>query len=300
MGKLILSGDLGTFRLEMLVRILEALKLDGEIALEAVERAQVSMLGGKVVGAKSAADQGLPALLTAVTQRAGTFSVRQLAAEEVARQSDLQALPDNAAIFRQVHAQAGPGRVVQAAQAPQAAAVPPGQAQTVVQKGRPGAVAGPMGRVPEMTDKGKITLRSIQTNFALRGVQVEADTWRILSKINGSLNLYQISSAVGIMGDRFSTAVDELTREGYVRFQAHDPGLDVLANRPTEGKFRFGEYMIAKGIITEVQLEAALRRQQELARRGRYMWLGEILIEMNYARPSQVQEALAVQKRMSG
>jgi hypothetical protein len=28
------------------------------------------------------------------------------------------------------------------------------------------------------------------------------------------------------------------------------------------------------------------------------MWLGEILVEMNYARPSQVQEAMAVQKRI--
>ena len=63
------------------------------------------------------------------------------------------------------------------------------------------------------------------------------------------------------------------------------------------GNFKFGEYMIAKGHITQVQLEAALQRQQELARKGRYMWLGEILVEMNYVRPSQVQEALSVQKR---
>ena len=57
--------------------------------------------------------------------------------------------------------------------------------------------------------------------------------------------------------------------------------------------------MVAKGIITEIQLDAALKRQQELARRGRYMWLGEILVELNYARPSQVQEALALQKRQN-
>lgn len=319
MAKLILSGDLGFFRIEMVVRILEAVKFDGEVAIEAIERGQIFMLQGKVVGARSAMEQGLPALIQITGQRAGTFSVRQTVPDELTRHPDLVALPDNASVFRQVAALAAHGRVATAAtqqppQMPQAAAqtapqaapqaVPtaaPGRAPAaqaaVPAKPKAPAPSGPMGRVPELTDKGKTTIRTIQTNAAMRGVQVEADNWRILAKVDGNNSLFHISGMLDIMGDRFTRAVEQLQAEGYLRFQAHDPGLENLTKR-TETKFRFGEYMVAKGIITEVQLEAALRRQQDLARRGRYMWLGEILIEMNYARPSQVQEALAVQKRM--
>lgn len=305
MAKLILSGDLSTFRIEMVVRILEAIKFDGELTVEGLERGAIYMLGGKVVGAKGAMDQGFMALVPITTQRAGTFSVRQTTAEEVLRHPDLVALPDNAAVFRQAHALLGEGRFAAAA-APAAtvanlpSAPPPARSnpsQTVVERSRAPVATGPMGRVPEITDKGKVTLRTIQTNYAMRGVQVDADTWRILAKIDGTQTLFQIATALNVMGERFDGAIQQLQNEGYIRFQTHDPGLDHLTKR-TEAKFRFGEYMVAKGIITEVQLEAALRRQQELARRGRYMWLGEILVELNYARPSQVQEALAVQKRM--
>ncbi|MNX99086.1 hypothetical protein D3C86_1315180 [compost metagenome] len=302
MAKLILSGDLSIFRIEMVVRILEALKFDGEVALEAIERGTFFMLQGKVVGARNAMHEGMAALVPMVSQRVGTFSVRQLAADEVTRHPDLAALPDNAAIFRQVHALLGQGRfaTVPAAQ-PAAPAAPtqPSAVPAAAQPPRPKPAGGPLARVPEVTDKGKVTLRSIQTNFALRGVQVDADTWRILAKVDGQQNLFGISELVNIAGDRFNQAVEQLLSEGYIRFQVHDPTLEQLTKR-TESKFRFGEYMVAKGVITEIQLEGALRRQQELARRGRYMWLGEILIEMNYARPSHVQEALAVQKRMGG
>lgn len=320
MAKLILSGDLSFFRIELIVRILEAVKFDGEVALEALERGQIYMQQGKVVGARSAMEQGMPALSQITSQRVGTFTVRQTAVEELTRHPDLMALPDNASIFRQVAALAGQGRV--AAAAPQAHATPvypapgspashaapaaaparppaaqPAPQAAVPPKPKPAVPSGPMGRVPELTDKGKLTIRSIQTNAAMRGVQVEADNWRILAKVDGSSSLFHISGMLNILGDRFTDAIDQLQSEGYLRFQAHDPGLENLTKR-TETKFRFGEYMVAKGIITEVQLEAALRRQQDLARRGRYMWLGEILVELNYARPSQVQEALAVQKRM--
>lgn len=317
MAKLILSGDLSIFRIEMVVRILEALKFDGEVAIEAIERGSFGMLQGKVVGAQVAMHEGLAALVPMVAQRVGTFSVRQLSAEEVTRHPDLSALPDNAAIFRQVHALLGQGRFATVPAAPsapqpvpapsapqpspaQSAAQPAAQSGPAPQPARPKpAVTGPLGRIPEMTDKGKVTLRSIQTNFAMRGVQVDADNWRLLAKVDGQQTLFAISEGLGITGERFNQALDQLLSEGYIRFRVHDPTLEQLTKR-TESKFRFGEYMVAKGVITEVQLEAALRRQQELARRGRYMWLGEILIEMNYARPSHVQEALAVQKRMGG
>ncbi|HEY9898632.1 MAG TPA: hypothetical protein V6D00_05575 [Pantanalinema sp.] len=307
MAKLILSGDLSIFRIEMVVRILEALKFDGEVALEAIERGTLFMLQGKVVGARVAMHEGMAALVPMVAQRVGTFSVRQLSADEVTRHADLAALPDNAAIFRQVHALLAQGRfasVPPAQGAPQPAPASPGHASAApaspAQPARPKPTAtGPLARIPELTDKGKVTLRSIQTNFALRGVQVDADTWRVLAKIDGQQTLFSISELIGITGERYGQAVDQLLADGYIRFRVHDPTLEQLTKR-TESKFRFGEYMVAKGVITEVQLEGALRRQQELARRGRYMWLGEILIEMNYARPSHVQEALAVQKRMGG
>lgn len=312
------------FRVELVVRILEAMKFDGEVAIEAAEKGQFSVQQGRVVGARTLTEQGLKALATLVTQRNGTFSVRTQTTDEIYRNQELVTIPDNASIFRQVHALLGQGHFAQqAAQAAQASpqspmqtmaepqATPAGQAGGIpmgtgtgpMAPGGPKPVArrpqgsGPLARVPEMTDKGKIVLRSLQTNYALRGVQVEADTWKLLAKIDGQSTLYQLGEAIGLMGDRLMAAVEELQREGHIRFQSHDPNIEHLKN--TQSKFRFGEYMVAKGVITEIQLDAALRRQQELARRGRYMWLGEILVELNYARPSQVQEALAMQKRQN-
>jgi hypothetical protein len=304
------------FRVELVVRILEAIKFDGEVAIEAAEKGQFSIQQGRVVGARTLTEQGLKALAAVVSQRSGTFSVRTQTADEIYRNQELLTIPDNATIFRQVHALLGQGQFAQ-----QAAATvrPPAQQMTVPQAraGTPVAATGPMqpvtpakqtivrraqgsgplARVPEVTDKGKIVLRSLQTNYALRGVQVDADTWKLLAKIDGKASLYQLGEMVGLLGERLAAAVEELQREGHIRFQSHDPNLEQFKN--TQSKFRFGEYMVAKGVITEIQLDAALKRQQELARRGRYMWLGEILVELNYARPSQVQEALALQKRQN-
>lgn len=314
MSKLVLSGDLATLRVEMVVRILEAIKFDGEVSIEGAEKGQFSLQQGRMVGARTLTEQGLKALTTVLAQRNGTFSVRTQIAEEIYRNQELLTIPDNASIFRQVQAMIGQGQFAQ--QASQQAAPPPAapsspqrppvaeapaaapssspSKQTVVRRAQG---SGPLARVPEMTDKGKIVLRSLQTNYALRGVQVDADTWRILAKIDGKSSLFQLGEAAGVQGDRLVQAIEELQREGHIRFQSNDPNLAHLKN--TQSKFRFGEYMVAKGVITEIQLDAALRRQQELARRGRYMWLGEILVELNYARPSQVQEALALQKRQN-
>jgi len=316
MSKLVLSGDLSIFRVELVVRILEAMKFDGEVAIEAAEKGQFSVQQGRVVGARTLTDQGLKALATLVSQRNGTFAVRTQTTDEIYRNQELLTIPDNATIFRQVHAMLGQGHFAQqaaAAQQPQAQQMtvpratpansgigtgpmsqPAAAKQTIVRRSQG---SGPLARVPEVTDKGKIVLRSIQTNYALRGVQVDADTWKLLAKIDGRTSLFQLGESAGLMGERLVAAVEELQREGHIRFQSHDPNIEHLKN--TQSKFRFGEYMVAKGVITEIQLDAALKRQQELARRGRYMWLGEILVELNYARPSQVQEALAMQKRQN-
>ena len=305
------------FRVELVVRILEAMKFDGEVSIESAEKGQFSVQQGRVVGARTLTEQGLKALAGLVAQRSGTFSVRTQTADEIYRNQELLTIPDNATIFRQVQALMGQGHFAQ--QAAQATQTAPMQQMTVPQATpahspagtgpmspvvppkqttvRRAQGSGPLARVPEMTDKGKIVLRSLQTNYALRGVQVEADTWKLLAKIDGQSSLFQLGESVGLMGERLVAAVEELQREGHIRFQSHDPNLEHLKN--TQAKFRFGEYMVAKGVITEIQLDAALKRQQELARRGRYMWLGEILVELNYARPSQVQEALALQKRQN-
>lgn len=305
MSKLILSGDLGHFRVEMLVRILESIRINAEVVFEGPDKGQVYFIQGKIVGARTATDQGVGALLAITGLKAGTFSVR--VSDDAIRQPDLLQFPDNMAIFRHLHAQAGQGQISASIPkaVPVAAAVPdrPGSPKPAAPPPAPAAArampkggGGPMGRVPELTDKGRIALRSIQTNYALRGVQVEADTWRVLGKVDGTATLFQIGEAVSILGDRLLKVVEELQQQGYLRFSTFDASTEHLK----QTKFRIGEYMVAKGIITEVQLEAALRRQSELARKGRYMWLGEILVEMNYARPSQVQEAMAMQKRMQG
>ncbi len=284
MGKLILSGDLSRFRCDMVVRILEATKFEGEIQFDGPEKGQLYIAQGRVVGAKTATREGLEALMAILPWNTGIFAVRET--QEVLRNQDLSGFTDNLALFRYLQSefakQASPS-----ANALRAAA-PPMKAPT----------AGPLARVPELTEKGRITLRSIQTNYALRGVQVDDDIWKILAKVDGKQNLQQIGGFCNVRGDRLNETVEDLQHQGLVKFKTFDPATEQLKNAGT--KFRFGEYMVAKGIISEIQLQAALNRQAELARKGRYMWLGEILVEMNYARPSQVQEALAVQKRQGG
>ena len=386
-----LAGDLSVFRLEIVIRFLEAAKVNAEVMLDGPERFAIHMLGGRVVAAASGSGQGLTTFLEMIRRRSGHFVVRLKEAHELHRQADFEAFSDNVTLLRHaVTAQSGPltPRATTGALAPSTGPSPlqgpsiqpperaplpqeqpdphpvnpvhnlrtphpeaesPGAAATQgstaqapsayppapvghassptagsstqplgpanpfqmnrnsmqtsmgggagAQAGRPrgAGASGPMGRVPELTDKGKMTLRSIQANTALRGVSADADTWKVLARVNGQHSLFEISGFVNILGDRFTNAVTELQQQGLLRFQSQETGIDNL--RETKSKFRFGEYMVAKGIISQVQLETALRRQQELARRGRYMWLGELLVELNYCRPSQVQEALAVQKR---
>lgn len=57
-----------------------------------------------------------------------------------------------------------------------------------------------------------------------------------------------------------------------------------------------GEYLVDKGYLSASQLDFALQRQQFLALGGRRVLLGELLVEMNLARPAQVQEALSFQQ----
>ncbi|MBM3270111.1 MAG: DUF4388 domain-containing protein, partial [Candidatus Sericytochromatia bacterium] len=107
-----MSGDLSYFRVEMLVRILEAIKLNAEVAIESQEKGHLYFLQGKVVGANTATDQGVPALTTISQWKIGTFSVRL--AEDMNRHADLLQFTDNQAIFKHIHALAGQGAVAAA------------------------------------------------------------------------------------------------------------------------------------------------------------------------------------------
>ncbi|MEB3327747.1 MAG: DUF4388 domain-containing protein [Candidatus Sericytochromatia bacterium] len=315
MSKIILSGDLGRFRPEMLVRILESIRADVIVTLEGTSTGQLTVLQGKVVGAAQPPNKGMDALKEMVTWTSGTFTVRDISGTQTSsmvRSPDIMNFPDNASIFRAMMslrrpvgaAAPGPGaapapmgpagpRLPGSGPAPRPAAPPPGQGAAPSRATMAGPKIGPLAKVPHLSDKGRQTVKSLQTNFG-RGVNVDSDKWRVLMKCNGELNLYQIGEEIGLLGERLVKATKELQDEGLINFDSID---DQAAQRLT-GNFKFGEYMIAKGHITQVQLEAALQRQQELARKGRYMWLGEILVEMNYVRPSQVQEALAYQKRV--
>ncbi|MEB3220501.1 MAG: DUF4388 domain-containing protein [Candidatus Sericytochromatia bacterium] len=312
MSKIILSGDLGRFRPEMLVRILESVRADVIVTLESASTGQLTVLQGKVVGAAQPPNKGMDALKEMVQWTTGTFTVRDISGTQTSsmvRSPDIMNFPDNASIFRAMMSLRRPGGgpgapapgpapvgpagprpapAAQAAAGPRPAAPPPGPARATMV----GPKIGPLAKVPHLSDKGRQTVKSLQANFA-RGVNVEGDKWRVLMKCNGELNLYQIGEEISLLGDRLMKATKELQEDGLVNFD----NIDEQAAQRLTGNFKFGEYMIAKGHITQVQLEAALQRQQELARKGRYMWLGEILVEMNYVRPSQVQEALAYQKR---
>lgn len=315
MSKIILSGDLGRFRPEMLVRILESIRADVIVTLEGAATGQITVLQGKIVGAALPPNKGMDALKDMVTWNQGTFTVRDISGTQttsMVRSPDIMNFPDNASIFRAMMAlrrpvAAGGGPTPAAPPRPTGPGAPAGNGAPGGGMVRPGAhpagpgpqrttqvgpKIGPLAKIPHLTDKGKGTVKSLQANFA-RGVNVEGDKWRVLLKCNGELNLYQIGDEIQIMGERLLKSVKELQDEGLISFDS----IDQQAAQRLTGNFKFGEYMIAKGHITQVQLEAALQRQQELARKGRYMWLGEILVEMNYVRPSQVQEALAYQKR---
>ncbi|MEB3197627.1 MAG: hypothetical protein VKP62_10535 [Candidatus Sericytochromatia bacterium] len=85
-------------------------------------------------------------------------------------------------------------------------------------------------------------------------------------------------------------------REQEARRQ-QDRRAEVEHRREVEERKRLGEYLLEKGYITLLNLEAALQRQQHLASRGRRVVLGELLIEMNLVRGPQVQEALLHQRQ---
>lgn len=318
MSKLVLSGDLTYFRPDMLVKIVETLRLDGILFLESEEdKGMLSLMQGKVVGAVTTSSQGISAMLSIVRWNQGTFGFRLLAGQTTVsfrRQEELMAFQDNAALFKHVYAQnavrnqpqaasgplqATPAAVQPAATVPAEAAVASGTAPVAAppaaQRVIPPAGAGPLARIPELTDKGRVTLRTLQTNYAMRGVQVEDDVWRVLGKVDGRASVYQIGEAVNLRGERLNSALEELINKGLLKFAQRDPALD--SARGVGTKMRFGEYMVASGLISQEQLDTALTRQQELAKRGRYMWLGEILVELNYTRPSKVQEVLALLKR---
>ena len=320
MSKIILSGDLGRFRPEMLIRILESIRADVIVTLESAATGQITVLQGKIVGAALPPTKGMDALKEMVPWSSGTFTVRDIAGTQttsMVRSPDIMNYPDNASIFRAMMAARRPPVPAGAPPVPNNGGAPPRpgtgptpqpvgatSTRTTLHGGGNAAPAaamrttqigpkiGPLAKVPHLTDKGKGTVKSLQQNFA-RGVSVEGDKWRVLMKCNGELTLYNIGEEIQIMGERLLKSVKELQDDGLISFDS----IDANAAQRLTGNFKFGEYMIAKGHITQVQLEAALQRQQELARKGRYMWLGEILVEMNYVRPSQVQEALAYQKR---
>lgn len=282
MSKLILSGDMTRFRCDMVIRILEAVKFEGEIQIDGPEKAQVFMSQGRMVGARTATQQGLQALLVVMPWTTGIFAARET--QEILKTPDLSGFPDNISIFRHLQSlktqPLAPSPVATRTTAP----IKPG-------------VSGPLGRIPELTEKGRITLKTLQTNYALRGVQVEDDLWKVLAKVDGKTSLHQIGSLCNVQGDPFNASIEELQTQGLIKFKSFDPVDEQL--KSNGGRFRFGEYLVAKGVITDVQLQAALNRQAELARKGRYMWLGEIMVDLNYVRPGQVQEALTAQKRQN-
>jgi hypothetical protein len=59
---------------------------------------------------------------------------------------------------------------------------------------------------------------------------------------------------------------------------------------------RLGEYLMGRGYLSEVNLDAALTRQQVMALRGQKVLLGELLVQMKLANPQQIEEALAHQR----
>ncbi|MDB5095633.1 MAG: hypothetical protein JWM80_54, partial [Cyanobacteria bacterium RYN_339] len=103
MSKIILSGDLGRFRPEMLIRILESIRADVIVTLESSTQGQITVLQGKIVGAALPPNKGMDALKEMVPWSTGTFTVRDIAGTQttsMVRSPDIMNYPDNASIFR--------------------------------------------------------------------------------------------------------------------------------------------------------------------------------------------------------
>ncbi|MBN1392929.1 MAG: Flp pilus assembly complex ATPase component TadA [Sedimentisphaerales bacterium] len=58
----------------------------------------------------------------------------------------------------------------------------------------------------------------------------------------------------------------------------------------TDNKMQLGQLLLARGIVTEEQIEKALAEQKE---KGHHKLLGELLVEMNYCTENQIASALA-------
>lgn len=65
------------------------------------------------------------------------------------------------------------------------------------------------------------------------------------------------------------------------------------------GKF-FGEYMEERGICTAAQLERALGYASDCAKWGRYIPIGQALVELGYTTQDKIDEVLHVQARDRG
>lgn len=57
-----------------------------------------------------------------------------------------------------------------------------------------------------------------------------------------------------------------------------------------------GEYLLRQGYITRQQLESALKRHSELARRGNPKLVGQILVELGYITQLQLEQGLQQQR----
>jgi len=63
-----------------------------------------------------------------------------------------------------------------------------------------------------------------------------------------------------------------------------------MSQTATENKMQLGQLLIARGIVTEEQIEKALSEQKE---KGHRKLLGELLVEKNYCTENQIASALA-------
>lgn len=60
---------------------------------------------------------------------------------------------------------------------------------------------------------------------------------------------------------------------------------------------QLGEYLVRRGLLNQRQLSHAIQQQETLRREGRNLNLGEVLAEMGYVTPFQIEQALQDQQR---
>lgn len=67
----------------------------------------------------------------------------------------------------------------------------------------------------------------------------------------------------------------------------------VAVSHPTKRTIPFlGEYLLQEGMITHQQLDMALRRHEELARRGQPKQMGQVMVELGYITQAQLENWL--------